>query len=218
MRHDLKALGCASLFLALAGCFPEVTFSTTGMTGSTGTGSGGKGSSTHGSSGTMASSTTGSMTTSTVSSGSASATTGTAGYCRDTCMSGHDCLQKCTTTDDCDCDQDGQKHASCSTGGSSDCYDCNINAKHGQMAYFDHDRGDGSYDYDCSGGDDKEYDDKGLCGPSSNGQCGQWKVFLSTVNCGDQGDLLTCKCDGSLLCGGCTPDATNHTTAFQKCH
>lgn len=36
----------------------------------------------------------------------------------------------------------------------SDCYDSNRSAYPGQRAYFDADRGDGSYDYDCSGGID----------------------------------------------------------------
>ena len=35
---------------------------------------------------------------------------------------------------------------------SSDCYDGNINAKPGQTAFFTVNRGDGSFDYDCSGG------------------------------------------------------------------
>lgn len=32
-----------------------------------------------------------------------------------------------------------------------DCYDGNVNAKPGQTAFFERDRGDGSYDYDCDG-------------------------------------------------------------------
>lgn len=34
---------------------------------------------------------------------------------------------------------------------NTDCYDLNANAKQGQTQYFYGDRGDGSYDYDCSG-------------------------------------------------------------------
>ena len=39
---------------------------------------------------------------------------------------------------------------------NNDCYDSNSNAKPGQTTYFATDRGDGSFDYNCVGGEQKE--------------------------------------------------------------
>jgi len=54
-------------------------------------------------------------------------------------------------------------HASCVSAGcpgghvtnNSDCYDANANARPGQTGCFTTHRGDGSFDYDCSGGPTK---------------------------------------------------------------
>jgi hypothetical protein len=40
---------------------------------------------------------------------------------------------------------------------ATDCYDSNANAFPGQPAYFTSHRGDGSYDYNCSGGEERQY-------------------------------------------------------------
>lgn len=41
--------------------------------------------------------------------------------------------------------------------GFGDCYDENASVKPGQTTYFSSHRGDGSYDYDCSGGEEKKW-------------------------------------------------------------
>jgi hypothetical protein len=47
---------------------------------------------------------------------------------------------------------------------SSDCYDGNAEANPAQSGYFEIDRGDGSYDYDCNGVNDAQYTSAGSCG------------------------------------------------------
>ncbi|MBI2592750.1 MAG: hypothetical protein HYW37_01125 [Candidatus Colwellbacteria bacterium] len=58
-----------------------------------------------------------------------------------------------------------------STAGSgADCYDSNANAKPGQTAYYSSNRGDGSFDYNCSGVN--ELDPNGPpCDAAPNGPC-----------------------------------------------
>lgn len=46
---------------------------------------------------------------------------------------------------------------------SEDCYDANANAKPGQTSYFTTNRGDGSFDYDCNGTEDKEFTTTNTC-------------------------------------------------------
>ena len=51
-----------------------------------------------------------------------------------------------------------------------DCYDGNKDAKPGQTSFFDKDRGDGFFDYDCNGVAEKEQTATGSC---SNGTANQ---------------------------------------------
>lgn len=44
-----------------------------------------------------------------------------------------------------------------------DCYDGNASARPGQTSWFGSDRGDGSYDYDCVGGEQKQYTARFSC-------------------------------------------------------
>ena len=52
----------------------------------------------------------------------------------------------------------------------NDCYDGNKDAKPGQTSFFDKDRGDGFFDYDCNGVAEKEQTATGSC---SNGTANQ---------------------------------------------
>ena len=45
----------------------------------------------------------------------------------------------------------------------SDCYDTNKDAFPGQKKYFNSDRGDGNFDYDCDGKSEKKYTATGKC-------------------------------------------------------
>jgi len=215
MRRELKAFGCALLLVLATDCFPEVTFTSTGAT-STGSGGGKTTSSSHTASGSTTTIGSTSSSATSVSTVGVSVTVGTAGYCKDTCYAGHGCTPQCGTNPDCDCDGDGQKAMACTTSstGGSDCYDCNANAKHGQTTYFDVDRGDGRYDYDCNGTDDKEFDDKGACGSPVNGAC-PYQVFLGTTDCGKPGELYDCAC--TLLCMACQVNMNSHSGSTQKC-
>ena len=55
-----------------------------------------------------------------------------------------------------------------STNGN-DCWDYNADAKPGQTEYFDSNRGDGSYDYDCDGIEERRYGVWGSCQLVSTG-------------------------------------------------
>ena len=48
-------------------------------------------------------------------------------------------------------------------GNSDDCYDGNQKAYPGQSSFFEKDRGDGSFDYDCNGMAEKEFPHTGNC-------------------------------------------------------
>jgi hypothetical protein len=66
-----------------------------------------------------------------------------------------------------------------------DCYDNNPSAFPGQTAYFTVHRGDGSFDYDCSGSDEKRYGNKSS------------KLIQLCMDCGKKDWLGMCtKCEG----------------------
>ncbi len=55
--------------------------------------------------------------------------------------------------------------------GANDCYDANANAKPGQTNYFTTNRGDGSFDYDCNGAEERQ---SGVC---DNAVCTKYGGF-----------------------------------------
>lgn len=78
----------------------------------------------------------------------------------------------------------------------SDCYDGNPDAHPGQLLTFRSDRGDGSFDYDCNGTEDKQLDVAGQCGAPPltcnfvpNGFQRGW-VDGPIAECGETGQLL----------------------------
>jgi hypothetical protein len=81
---------------------------------------------------------------------------------------------------------------------SNDCYDGNADANPTQSGYFEVDRGDGSFDYDCSGVQDLQYVGTGSCGgwPGCTTYAG-WMGL--TRACGVTGNYLT-SCSTSLSC------------------
>lgn len=117
---------------------------------------------------------------------------------------------------------------------SDDCYDKNISAKPGQVAYFPVHRGDGSFDYDCSGATEKQYQNVsgqscGNCGAKIGSGCSAcWMAFGCTMdNCTQQRPKegfktdLPCGASGTLYsCAGissCSNTAQTQTTAQQSC-
>lgn len=74
---------------------------------------------------------------------------------------------------------------------TTDCYDSNANAKPGQAAYFTTNRGDGSYDYNCVNGDEKQ---NATYTPGACGNCGGYTTDNQWTN---PGDLATPACGGS---------------------
>jgi len=73
---------------------------------------------------------------------------------------------------------------------AGDCYDKNKDAYPGQNRYFDSDRGDGSFDYNCNGLSDKEFSTSGQC----TVRCTLRRGFTSDPGCGKTGSFLD-KCD-----------------------
>jgi hypothetical protein len=94
---------------------------------------------------------------------------------------------------------------------NTDCYDQNANAYPGATAYRTSDRGDGSYDYDCSGSNEKKYDDVGVCTITS--LCAVSKGWKSSVKgCGSSGDYITA-CAFSLALLDCSATTSSYTQA-----
>ena len=91
----------------------------------------------------------------------------------------------------------------------SDCYDSNADANPTQAGYFDVDRGDGSYDYDCNGVNDQQYTSRGSCGgwPACTTYAG-W--VTAVIRCGRTDDYITsCSTDWT----SCTEYAETRTQA-----
>jgi hypothetical protein len=71
-----------------------------------------------------------------------------------------------------------------------DCFDLNGNVKPGQGNYFTSHRGDGNFDYDCSGTTNYQYPNGGGC--SNNVfSCGTNQGFTGSPGCGQAGAFLT---------------------------
>jgi hypothetical protein len=85
-------------------------------------------------------------------------------------------------------------------GNNQDCYDSNANAKPYQTFYFTTNRGDGSWDYDCSGGADKDLTCQittscNLVETCSSG-CGGFNCLTMTqsvFSCGETNTKKTCR-------------------------
>ncbi len=119
-----------------------------------------------------------------------------------------------------DADQDGYGDPGASTtacaqpagyvANHDDCYDGNAEARPGQQAWFAADRGDGSYDYDCSGAPEKHWTGTGAC---TIGLCGVLSVGWqgAVAECGATKAWIT-TCTGLAICA---PKPEQRT---QECH
>jgi len=79
-----------------------------------------------------------------------------------------------------DFDGDGDGYTTC-----EDCYDLNTDAFPGQTEYFEVDRGDGSFDYDCDG---SESPMGGACQRWSDAECDShegWEGNEDSSHCGE---------------------------------
>ena len=137
--------------------------------------------------------------------------------------------EPCTTTYYRDYDDDGygdptkSQCLSSPTGlytstNANDCYDYNADAKPGQTEYFDINRGDGSYDYDCDGVEERLYFDVGSCqivGTSCNAILG-WSNG-SVASCGFTRVWITaCEFQFDFSSGStCVEDTTLRTQTCQ---
>lgn len=111
----------------------------------------------------------------------------------------------------------------------ADCYDGNADAHPGQAAYFDIDRGDGSFDYDCDGSQEQRWTSQAACsviwtgcsvGGPPIGNCyltaSGWNG--SVPNCGVSGNYVA---SGLGVCGCVNPSACGlvqaGTSTTQEC-
>jgi hypothetical protein len=100
-----------------------------------------------------------------------------------------------------------------------DCYDANANARPGQTSWFTTNRGDGSFDYNCNGGIEYQYDTTSdLCG------CGDTIArpgFETNPACGNSDAYYTGSC---TYIGGCGRKSeggyyrSDSETRTQGCH
>ena len=110
-----------------------------------------------------------------------------------------------STTSQCLCSASGYYTSNYST----DCYDSNASAYPGATTYRTSDRGDGSYDFDCSGTSDKRYTDVGVCTLSS--LCAVSKGWKTSVkSCGNSGDYITA-CAFSITLLDCSATTSTYT-------
>lgn len=97
---------------------------------------------------------------------------------------------------------------------AGDCYDFNELANPSQTQYFDEDRGDGSFDYNCDGdstGDGAFADTFYNCFGSCSGNPG-WHPTSGIPACGEDGlYIFACLSD---LFGGCFPSSNGIITKF----
>jgi hypothetical protein len=106
---------------------------------------------------------------------------------------------------------------------AGDCYDSNGDAYPGQTSYFDNDRGDKSFDYDCDGTEEQEYPDFSSCSESAGGNCngsdGWWDYYgtMSTVpECGEEW-YWELDCEMEDLWGWEYCDHTDYEDRDQNC-
>jgi len=93
-----------------------------------------------------------------------------------------------------------------SATGFDDCYDGNSNARPDQTSYFTSNRGDGSYDYNCNGAQDKRWTTTTSCvgggkGGSTSGvgwdgsvpSCGATATYYTNTTCGSTSRTQSCR-------------------------
>lgn len=101
---------------------------------------------------------------------------------------------------------------------STDCYDSNANAHPGQTTFYTTNRGDGSYDYDCSGATTPDpQDDTGFCNGGDEFNCAVDQLGFNGAapGCGGSGNYIySCSWSPGAKGGGsCDPDLTPTTLA-----
>ncbi len=93
---------------------------------------------------------------------------------------------------------------------SDDCFDSNADAKPGQTMFFGTDRGDGSFDYDCSGGATVRWPDAGACQGATCASTVGWSPLASVPACGAAAQWIL-SCSGVGIC------TANEETRTQEC-
>ena len=93
-------------------------------------------------------------------------------------------------TPECWCEPGGS-NALYTASLSGDCQDNRPNVHPGQTSYFQVDRGDGSFDYDCDNVESKEF--------NSEGSCSYWVFWCSLGDAGWVGNVPNCGASGYFL-------------------
>jgi hypothetical protein len=105
-----------------------------------------------------------------------------------------------------DLDKDGHKAKSC---GGDDCCDNDARTHPGATDYYDTADACGSFDYDCNGKDETQYDTSASCQLVLFQGC-QKAGFVAATGCGANAAFKTC--DFHVI-GGCQPSDTMQTQA-----
>ena len=122
----------------------------------------------------------------------------------------------------------------CSPGGSdgffdvtnnSDCFDYNNNAHPNQTSFFNTDRGDGSFDYNCDNVQEQEYVTMGTCTKDFSltevCQVDTHGWANSVPNCGQSDDILNddldCECPSWFTCPFSDCDKEPNSSQVQTC-
>lgn len=110
-----------------------------------------------------------------------------------------------STTSACLCSADGYY----TSAYSSDCYDYNADANPGATSFYQNNRGDGSWDYNCDSSQEKQLTDRGSCSGA---------VWICSTTNGWDGSAAACGATGSWIddCTGFTCDEDT-STKQQKC-
>jgi hypothetical protein len=97
-----------------------------------------------------------------------------------------------------------------------DCYDQNSDANPGQSGGFERDRGDGSFDYDCNGQEEKLLTDIHQCSGNTASKCTIGLVgWAGSIPACGKGESWVSKCDWDTGTNTCTGKSTG--TKPQKC-
>jgi hypothetical protein len=115
------------------------------------------------------------------------------------------------------CDADHDEHLAEGKCGGDDCDDTDADVFPGQIEYFEARRAQGDYDYDCSGGAEREQLAPVECSGVTVGPCPVTEMgFLATLPaCGETGAWGTCKKTAPL--NTCDQDVVDEER-IMRCH
>ncbi len=118
----------------------------------------------------------------------------------------------------CGCDCDGDNHYAVGPAcNGDDCDDDDAEVFSGQTAYFSTESKHKGFDYDCSGGVDRDDDVIACSGLALTGCGSQPDGYLTQAPCGQTADWGSCKVTGVVPLQTCSNDV-KQAARVVKCH